>query len=180
MFFCPYCNKTLQTPGGVDRHVTQTPACLLIRNTQLLNQDGSEMDIDDREGPGNSVGDNNSSQFDEPPVLPTPPLPHNSSQSDEPLMPPTPPSPIRPEPYYHVHSVPGAAQRGSKEGTRWETTLNNEHPEFPFHPWASEVEFELVEWLTLSKISASAIDEFLRLKFVRIIHIFQVHLNHSH
>ena len=42
----------------------------------------------------------------------------------------------------------------------------------PFHPWANEDEYNLVAWLTLSKLSAADIDAFLHLKYVCAFRFF--------
>lgn len=158
---CPYCGKALKYLRGVESHIAQTPACQLARNRDLENQNGADNEFMDEDNCPQDGTDDLSVDRSNGTASPSEDTPRLSPPPAGTASPP----PI-PLPKYHIHTVPGAAHRGEKEGTHWETKHSNENPAFPFYPWASEAEYNLVAWLTLSKLSAAAIDQFIHLEFV--------------
>lgn len=48
----------------------------------------------------------------------------------------------------------------------WEELRSIKDRNNPFHPWHSQMEYELVEWLATSQLSQAAIDRFLKLNWV--------------
>lgn len=63
-----------------------------------------------------------------------------------------------------------AFKYGPRRKTQWEELCEAMDKCAPFHPWASRNEFELVEWLSTSKLSQQAIDRFLQLNAVTVSH----------
>lgn len=55
---------------------------------------------------------------------------------------------------------------GRHVGTKWDAMKANEKERLPFYPWASQSEFEVVEWLSTEGLSQKAIDRFLNLQYV--------------
>lgn len=58
---------------------------------------------------------------------------------------------------------------GTDLRTLWEVQRDERdklRPQQPYHPWRSEAEFKMVEFLTKSSLSQGQIDEFLELEFV--------------
>jgi hypothetical protein len=54
----------------------------------------------------------------------------------------------------------------SEPQTRWQEFLAHEDPLWPYFPWASLEEYQLVEWLSTSGLSQDKIDKLLDLAWV--------------
>jgi len=86
---------------------------------------------------------------------------------DAPRDPEQPFNPINPT-YFEWSDPASASTFGDRVENRWDEykkriRFNSANP---FAPWKSLEEFQLVEWLVLSKISQGAIDLFLQLPIV--------------
>jgi hypothetical protein len=67
---------------------------------------------------------------------------------------------------FEHHELPDIAYTFGKWETQWSAIQDLQESPNPFHPWTSHGEFELVNWLSTSKLSQGAIDCFLRLSVV--------------
>lgn len=70
--------------------------------------------------------------------------------------------------FHHRCHVNAAFTYGPRWQTQWEEMKAAADSERPYHPWSSQDEFELVEWLSTSKLSQAVIDHFLRLHVVMV------------
>jgi hypothetical protein len=86
---------------------------------------------------------------------------------DTPRDPEQPFNPIN-ETYFERSDPDAAATFGDRVKNRWDEYKKQMHfnSTNPFAPWKSLEEFQLVEWLVLSKISQGSIDLFLQLPIV--------------
>lgn len=57
---------------------------------------------------------------------------------------------------------------GQYSGTAWEKMKQEERPDLPYHPWVSQEEFEVVNWLSREGMSQGAINRFLKLQYVSL------------
>jgi hypothetical protein len=57
---------------------------------------------------------------------------------------------------------------GKYIGTRWEKLKSDEKPDLPHYPWASQEEFDVVNWLSTEGLSQKGIDRFLKLQYASI------------
>jgi hypothetical protein len=168
MYVCPYCDRRLKSTRGITSHISQTPACKQARERDIRSKDGSdEAALDDsqdefaqNEDNDDIVPDSDTIADVDRAISETPSSPFFTGSPPRTVL------PITPQDKYIIHTVAGAAQKGPKEGTRWDDIRLRESADFPFSPWANEDEYHLVAWLTLSKLSAAEIDQFLRLKYV--------------
>ena len=166
MHRCTYCERLLSSARGLASHIAQTPTCKQARQYKLETGDQHvDTGIQDPISGGHSDADDaDDRRGSDPNVDGDSIIPEDLTGFASP--PPRNVDTISPQDKYIIYTVPGAAQKGPKECTRWDDIRCNERPDFPFHPWISEEEYDLVAWLTLSKLSAAEIDRFLNLKFV--------------
>lgn len=188
---CPYCRAyPFARSRGLENHIRQQPNCLQAREQDLERlralgpQDGSPSgtpsnDDDQRLNGGGSVSgepdrlrlfqaanaDLNPSEPADP-FMPT----HDGSESegsDDDCGPQShnPANPFGPY-QFRARDPKHEPQIGKRVGTKWEAKKANEQTELPFYPWASQAEFELVNWLSTEGLSQGAIDRYLALDWV--------------
>lgn len=193
---CPHCQKSLsKLGGGVKNHIWRNSSCakkevvFLTSRSRILaaqiaagrrrglpagsshvdgpRSEDREVDYGDK---GLDIGNSNDAfPYGEEPDFPdSDKESHPSSNAVNTLdgaSMPTDPRSFRVE----FDSGAGHILEGDTE-TVWESLLKEQTRENqPFAPWASEEEWEMVEWFLSSSLSQSDIDKFLKLKYVIII-----------
>lgn len=66
--------------------------------------------------------------------------------------------------HYIHHQYP--VDQGAFVGTRWSHKKHAESAQYPYFPWASKDEYEIVHWLATEGLSQGAIKRFLATGFV--------------
>lgn len=184
---CPYCQKSgLKSSKGLNTHISRTRKCRLARFRLLATQSAdkearrnsptrtggpdssspgsmrengetADMDVDKDRRPSDWTMDDyfggTQSDSEDPRQSDT-----EIRSSDDPLAGVF-------QRYRHPHA---ARTYGPSKQTQWEELRDAMDQHRPFHPWASRDEFELVEWLSTSKLSQRAIDRFLKLNVVTV------------
>ncbi len=162
---CPYCHQwPLEKMHGLASHICQKPACkraddraaqanLTARNQQThltsLYSDGAS----DSPSTQNFLFPQDGDPLEEEP---------------DKLDPQSGLNPLGPWQYLDVDEAM-KLKVGHYVGMKWDKMKANEKERLPFYPWASQEEFDVVEWLSTEGLSQRAIDRFLKLSYVSLL-----------
>ena len=183
---CPYCHHwPLEKTRGLASHIRQKPSCrradeqvtqanIATKNQQAHPQLSSHLPTSDASHtlPGGiDTGTRDIEYGDSPPSTSTrnSPFLHPDDPEDDPDVPGPRPrlNPLGPWLYLDRDEATKPAV-GRYVGTKWDAMKANEKGRLPFYPWASQSEFDVVEWLSTEGLSQKAIDRFLKLQYVSL------------